>query len=245
MSFRPLDKYVVVSTTHTASAGEIIGANATSAGFTINLPAAAANANKTITIKKTDSTFNTVTLDGNASETIDGSATRTLNTIYETYKIISDGSNWHVVEHKTDTGWITYTTTVGVASGTAPSLSSQTMKWKRDGDDILIRGSFTFSNATTWSQLNFSMPTGLTIDGYGSEADTGTWNAMDAGVANYGIGVVIQASANVFFLRTLKDDGSTRLAAQDTTNTSPFTMGSGDSININDVRSKVVGWTAP
>ena len=64
--------------------------------FTITLPAAANNTHRMYIIKKTDSSVNAVTVDGNASETIDGGTTAIITTQYESVIIICDGSNWHI-----------------------------------------------------------------------------------------------------------------------------------------------------
>lgn len=71
--------------------------NASSAGFTITLPAAANIEGKIYHIKKTDSSGNTVTVDGNASETIDGATTAVITNQYESIMILCDGSNWHII----------------------------------------------------------------------------------------------------------------------------------------------------
>lgn len=72
-------------------------ADATNGAITINLPAVASNTHRVITVKKTDSSSNAVTLDGNASETIDGSTTLELSSQNEFVTIQSDGSQWYVV----------------------------------------------------------------------------------------------------------------------------------------------------
>lgn len=79
------------------SADDFISCDATSAGFTITLPAAASNTGKVFYIKKIDSSANAVTIDGNASETIDGAATVTITLQYESLTIVCDGSNWHII----------------------------------------------------------------------------------------------------------------------------------------------------
>ena len=71
--------------------------DATSNNMTVNLPAASGNANLVHIIKKTDSSVNTVTIDGDASETIDGSATLVISTQYVSYTVVCDGSNWHII----------------------------------------------------------------------------------------------------------------------------------------------------
>lgn len=73
-------------------------ADATSAGFTINLPAAATVGNRfRIWIKKIDTTTNIVTIDGNASETIDGQTTFDLSDYNDFVGLQCDGSNWKLI----------------------------------------------------------------------------------------------------------------------------------------------------
>lgn len=81
-----------------ADATKVIAANATSAAVTITLlPAATATDGYEVTIKKTDSSTNTVTIDGDGSETIDGANTLVLTEQYQSVTIRSDGANWQRV----------------------------------------------------------------------------------------------------------------------------------------------------
>jgi hypothetical protein len=81
-----------------ADRNKTILADATSAPFTINLPAAATVGNKfRIYIKKVDVTSNAVTVDGNLAETVDGQTTYELNDYNDNIGIHSDGSNWHLI----------------------------------------------------------------------------------------------------------------------------------------------------
>lgn len=67
---------------------------------TLTLPAASGNAGLTYTIKKI-SASNTCTIDGNLSETIDGSTDKDLVSNYAFAKIICDGDEWHVIASNT------------------------------------------------------------------------------------------------------------------------------------------------
>jgi hypothetical protein len=67
--------------------------------YTVTLPAAASNSGKVYYIKNISSTNVTITLDGNASETIDGSTTFDLRLYKHAVRIICDGSHWHVLEN--------------------------------------------------------------------------------------------------------------------------------------------------
>jgi len=71
--------------------------DASSAGRTETLPAASGCARRIYIIKKIDSSGNTVTVDGNASETIDGATTYVLSAQWKYVTIQSDGSNWMVI----------------------------------------------------------------------------------------------------------------------------------------------------
>jgi len=81
---------------YTAASESVILCDATSASFTITLPSVA-TVGRHYNIKKIDSTANTVTLDGNASETIDGATTLVLGAQYQSVTIVSDGSAWWVI----------------------------------------------------------------------------------------------------------------------------------------------------
>jgi hypothetical protein len=66
--------------------------------YTVTLPAATTNAGKTYYIKNIDAQGDIITIDGNASETIDGNTTYLLNVSNHALRIICDGSNWYVLE---------------------------------------------------------------------------------------------------------------------------------------------------
>lgn len=77
--------------------------NAASGAITLTLPTAASAYNSTTgvgqiyVVKKIDSSANTVTLDGNGSETIDGAATQALTTQWAVLRIQSNGSAWYII----------------------------------------------------------------------------------------------------------------------------------------------------
>lgn len=76
---------------------KIILCNATSGAFSVTLITAATNSGIHYTIKKIDSSINAVTIDGHASETIDGELTQALNSQYDALKLVCCGSNWHII----------------------------------------------------------------------------------------------------------------------------------------------------
>jgi hypothetical protein len=66
----------------------------TTASFTLTLPAVSGTSGKRYLVKKEGSTNNTVTLDANASETIDGALTFVLRDRQEVCEIVSNGTEW-------------------------------------------------------------------------------------------------------------------------------------------------------
>jgi len=86
----------VVATTYTTLAADkyILANNAAGVAVTL-LAAATAGDGFELTIKRVGAT-GAITIDGNASETIDGGLTATLTSQYESITIVSDGSNWHI-----------------------------------------------------------------------------------------------------------------------------------------------------
>ncbi len=82
------------------TAESVVLADATTAAFTLTLPTAVATTPyPRFFIKKIDSALaNLVTIDGNASETIDGSLTITLAQRGGGVTLESDGANWRILE---------------------------------------------------------------------------------------------------------------------------------------------------
>jgi hypothetical protein len=93
-------KYVNKTADYTADETDYaIFVDATSAAVTITLPAASGTGQpgRTYIIKKTDVSGNAVTVDGNASETIDGATTYALSAQYKYVTIQSNGTNWFII----------------------------------------------------------------------------------------------------------------------------------------------------
>ena len=84
---------------------KLILVDATTAAVTITLPAVAdAGDGFEITVEKTDSSVNIVTVDGNLTETIDapGGNRQTVNlpSQFDRLKLVCDGTKWHTVDHR-------------------------------------------------------------------------------------------------------------------------------------------------
>lgn len=71
-------------------------ANGGAGGMSVHLPAVDTVEGKIFIVKKINA-IGTVTITTNGSETIDGSATSSLTTQYQSVMLQSDGSNWHIL----------------------------------------------------------------------------------------------------------------------------------------------------
>lgn len=148
------------TTTYAAtSSDDVILCSTAGGAWSLSLPAAASNTGKVYRVVKTTSDFTALTIDPNSTETINGSATTTLNTQYETLVFISDGSNWVVLEREIPTLVTSYTPTI-TGAGT---VSGNTAKWARFGDFIEIKGDFTAGTPTAVA-LKIDLPSGLSLD---------------------------------------------------------------------------------
>lgn len=75
---------------------DVLLADAAGGAFTITLPVAATVPGKRLTIKRI-SASNNVTVDGDASETIDGATTKVLGSQWAFITVISNGTAWFIV----------------------------------------------------------------------------------------------------------------------------------------------------
>lgn len=82
---------------YTAADEPVILVDTSGGGVTITLPPAAGVSGRTYIIKKTTTDGNTVTIDGNGAETIDGAATATFTTSRGVREVYSDGTAWHIL----------------------------------------------------------------------------------------------------------------------------------------------------
>lgn len=178
-------------------------ADATSAGFTVTLLAAStAGDGYEIAIKKTDSSANKVTIDANASETIDGDLTKVLQTQYSWVVLRSDGSNWHIVGSGDNRAVLTKTTTYTVlpeddrgtilsdVSGGSFTITLPAVSSVLKGFEITIKKTDSSSNT-------------LTIDGDGSETIDGALD-QDITIENSAITIISDGSS----WRIINDIGS-------------------------------------
>jgi len=92
-----LNVSIVTDPTVVPSNSPILLCDASSNNISVNLPAALDKVNYVYHIKKTDNSSNIVTINGNGSETIDGTLTKIITSQYVCVTVVSDGSNWFII----------------------------------------------------------------------------------------------------------------------------------------------------
>ena len=81
-----------------ADFGAAITVDASGGARTVTLPpAATAGEGFKLVVKKSDTSSNAVTIDGDGSETIDGATTKVLRLPYQSAALVCDGTKWHVM----------------------------------------------------------------------------------------------------------------------------------------------------
>jgi hypothetical protein len=77
--------------------------------FTLTLPSAVANIGRVYFIGKVDNSANTVTIDGNGGDLIDGATTRVLTGQYEWALLACNGTGWYTMATTNAPSWREYT----------------------------------------------------------------------------------------------------------------------------------------
>jgi hypothetical protein len=125
--------------------------DATSAAFTVSLPASSANAQKVFYIAKTDSSAHAVTVACNGSDTISGANTYSISSQYQFLKIQADGvSKWTIIGTN-NFGDLVGTTGFGAGSVTSVSstLNGLTNLMTVSGVPITGSGSINYTASCT------------------------------------------------------------------------------------------------
>ena len=168
------------TTTYTATtADKVITADTSGGAWTLTLYAASGNGGRTLLVKKTTADVLLLTIDGNASETIDGATTKVLAYQYDSVLIYCDGSNWHIAEEvraKVAVALTSYDNTT-LATGAATYLGGMTKSV--DSHSLATTGS---TSTTAGTADLITVPT---LDLWGVTAKiemnpTTNWGALEA-----------------------------------------------------------------
>lgn len=93
-----LSNVVAINASYTTNYGDsVILANATGGAITVTLKPANEMTQKRIVILKTDASANTVTIDADGSETINGALTNVLSTQYAKVELTAYNGAWYVI----------------------------------------------------------------------------------------------------------------------------------------------------
>ncbi len=219
------------------------------ASFTETLFTASGNTGKVLTIKHNGTSLTQVyTIDGNGSETIGGSTTYPLYTNGETLKIISDGTNWQVLDHTTITSPTTFTPT-----GTMSTNTTYTGKWWRVGDILHAAITVSWSGAPNNVTLVVDVVSNTTIDtaklqdGGGNE-HLGTCHMLDASqvsatIEGRAIGDVRYVSSTTFQPGVIGQASSNTHQTRVINASEVFTIANGDKLYM-QIAYPVSGWKA-
>lgn len=221
---------------------DVILVNATSASVSVTLPDSTANSGKIFYIKKTDASFNRVVINTTSSQTIDGSTSTTLNTTNEDLELISDGSNWQILERR-----IPSITTSFTPTGTWTTNTTYAGYYRRVGDCIEIEYTLTLSGAPDSVALSFNIPFSLTIDTVKTNLDQaggtlfGNGLGVDAGTGTFPT-VARYSSNTVIDIKGISvTSGANNQVLYDVNATTPMTWASGDFMFIT-IKIPISGW---
>ena len=159
--------------------------------YTVTLPAAASNTGRTYYIKNIDTDGDDITIDGNGSETIDGSATYVLDTYLRNVKLISNGTSWFVISDGNN-GAITALTCGSatnngtLTSGTAASGVSSAVPYT-GGNGGTHSGQTVSSTGVTG--LTATLSAGSLASGSGSLTYNITGTPASSGTATFAISI--------------------------------------------------------
>lgn len=237
------------TTTYTAlTTDETILADVSGGAWTLTLYAAASNSGRKLKIIKTDATSatNVLTIDGNASETINGATTYLLHSQYQSVTLQCDGSNWIIVDRYIPSKWESFTPTATISTNV-----THIGFYKRVGDEMVCRVKSTFSGTNTQAAVTYTLPNSFEIDTTKLNSPStslmpiGSAMIYDATVGQWG-GYAFYRTSTTVELRVLWDITPDAYVASRAVNTStniPMVIASGD-IFVIEFKVPISGWEA-
>jgi hypothetical protein len=144
---------ISVTTTATATISRMHVCSGTTANYTVTLPAASGNAGKLIGFRMAGGLTKLITIDGNASETIDGATTRIM-WANEVAILLCDGTGWTKIAGKS-IPMVAYLSLVGAQSLTSGAVTKVTL-------DTIVTNSAGMAN-TASSRIDIVRPGNVTV----------------------------------------------------------------------------------
>lgn len=211
--------------TASANVNPLDGVILVSGNTTLTLEASAGADGRQHIIIKTDSSSTTVTIDGNAAETINGTATITLTGQYSIVVLYSDGTNWLVSRPPNQYNEASWTLAItGWTLGNATVVSTYT----RVGNLVTCEFSVTVGTTTVVGAGTVTI-TGLPFSAASTLGMKGIARLVDDSASNtYIAGIEVSAVTSIRMWNTLATIGT--LPAGLVTNTQPFTFATSDII---------------
>lgn len=102
-------------------------ADATTAPFTVTLPAAAAAAGRRYVVKKIDASANAVTVAADGADLLDGASTVALPAQWDAITFQSDGTHWYLWAELSSSGGSSITALTGDVTATGPGSAAATL----------------------------------------------------------------------------------------------------------------------
>lgn len=233
------------TTTYTlTSSDDMILCDSSGGAFTLTLPAAALNTGKVFYFKKIGSDLNTISIDGNGIEEIDGVTSTLISTEHEMLEIVSDSANWQILSRKIDGSQKTFTP---IGSWTTNTVYNGF--YTRVGSFAHITYGLQLVGAPNAATLTFDMPSGLVIDNtvfnYGVAGSEQPIFDSKGGIFDSGSGYSsIQAhyfNTTKFQVWTTADRGAAGNNNTKLTQAAPVTFANLDRIYVH-IKVPIVGW---
>jgi len=215
--------------------------------FYITMPDATltSSQNKVFTVKKTDASLtNVISINTTSSQSINWGTTSyisvPLNTQGEDWSLVSDGSNWQVLDHNARTQPVAYTPSfLGWNSVSAVSFYS----W-REGNRLWFTGQFTGGTA---NGANASFTLGFNgVNNPGIDIDSNIINSTSGGMRSTGMQFASDNTAGSYGTNMMQPFTSTReifftIGGQSTVN-SGGTLGTGTRLYLGIGSAPINGW---
>jgi hypothetical protein len=231
------------TTTYTAlTTDDCILADTSGGAWTLTLYAASGNGGRRLKVIKTTSDTDALTIDGNASETINGNTTTTLVTQYETIVLYCDGTNWLVEDRACNTAWASYTPT-----GSWTSNATYTGYWRRNGDSMDLDLKVALSGAPNAANLSINLPSGVTID-TGKQTHSNNYKIYGTGIVNDATSTDLYCwaayNSTTSIVVMTGDDAAGGIAIGNVNAGNPFTFAASDFITIKLEGIPITEWKA-
>lgn len=187
-----VDTEVSVTTTATLTIGKMHVCSGTSADYTVTLPAASGNAGKFVGVRGATALTKKITIDGNASELVNGVASMDIQAGYSVI-LMCDGTSWYTIAQRSQIGaWLTLNGT-----GTIAILASQNVSSVTDNST----GRYTINFITAFPDAHYSAHVGGANSASNKSIASNTTTACQINFYETGVGYVDVNPATALFVR--------------------------------------------